>query len=130
MDLRDDYYVKCLQYFSLAVVMIMQEKDPWNEMYSAIPILISVGLLLATFIKRRSVPSFDLYELSKGGICLIFAVLCFVRGLEDETDPYRFYHGCWHAGVGTACYFMFQALAKKKGCTHLLPLHSINPKHA
>jgi len=128
MDLQSTYHVQALQYTSLAIVMVMQEKDPWNETYSSIPIVLSFIALLLSYQFRKEPVRLDYAQLKKGCMCLIVAICCFIRGLDDGSDPYRFFHGCWHAGVGTASLYFFYAVPRPKVSGILLPMRDIS-KH-
>ncbi|RLN73372.1 hypothetical protein BBJ28_00012989 [Nothophytophthora sp. Chile5] len=114
MDLRRPVLQRYLQYFFLAVVLVFQEKNPWDEFNSFLPIAGSFALLFLSCAARRRVPKYDMLQFRRGLLLLVCAVGCFVRGLDDDTDPYRFFHGCWHAFVGAAAYFNFKVLAPRR----------------
>uniref|UniRef100_M4C0X1 Uncharacterized protein n=1 Tax=Hyaloperonospora arabidopsidis (strain Emoy2) TaxID=559515 RepID=M4C0X1_HYAAE len=87
------------------MVLIFQEKDPWNKWNSVVPVASSFAVLLLSFALRRRIPRYNLQQFRRGLILLLCGVGCFVRGLEDETDPFRIFHGCWHGFVGAAAYY-------------------------
>jgi predicted membrane channel-forming protein YqfA (hemolysin III family) len=120
MDLRSPMRQRYLQYFFLAVVLVFQEKNPWDERNSVLPILLSFACLLFSFVARRRVPSYDYAPFVRGLLLLLCGVGCFVRGLDDDHDPFRFFHGCWHAFVGAAAYYNFKVLPSGSK-TSLLP---------
>ncbi|KAG7401324.1 hypothetical protein PHYBOEH_001740 [Phytophthora boehmeriae] len=111
MDLRRPVLERYVQYFFLGVVLIFQEKNPWDERNSYLPIAGSFSLLFLSFVVRRQVPKYNFVQFRRGVLLLLCGVCCFVRGLDDDTDPFRFFHGCWHGFVGAAAYFNFQVLA-------------------
>ena len=47
------------------------------------------------------------YYLKRGVLLLVAGVVCFVRGLDDETDYLRVWHGLWHCFVGLASFFLW-----------------------
>lgn len=47
------------------------------------------------------------------------AIAFFTRGLDDQTDPYRFFHGCWHMFVGISAYFFWNAVTGPLGTPDL-----------
>ncbi|EEY61896.1 uncharacterized protein PITG_13856 [Phytophthora infestans T30-4] len=99
-----------VQYFFLGMVLVFQEKNPWDERNSVIPVASSFVLLLMTYAMRRRVPTYDYQQFRRGLLLLVCGILCFVRGLDDDTDPFRFFHGCWHGFVGAAAYYNFKVL--------------------
>lgn len=119
MDLRSPVRQRYLQYFFLAVVLVFQEKNPWDERNSVAPIALSFSGLLLTFVVRRRLPPYDYKQMGTGLLLLLCAVGCFVRGLDDDHDPLRFFHGCWHAFVGAAAYYNFQVLPSSSKASHL-----------
>ncbi|KAI9912371.1 hypothetical protein PsorP6_005068 [Peronosclerospora sorghi] len=110
MDLNHAILERYLQYFFLALVMIFQEKNPWDELNSAIPVLCSLVLLLLSFALRRRMPKYNLQQFRRGLLLLLCGLGCFLRGLDDNSDPFRFFHGCWHGFVGAAAYYNFKVL--------------------
>ncbi|ETL39237.1 hypothetical protein F441_09616 [Phytophthora nicotianae CJ01A1] len=110
MDLGHPVLERYVQYFFLGVVLVFQEKNPWDELNSVIPVAGSFVLLLMTFAMRRRVPKYDYQQFRRGLMLLACGILCFVRGLDDDTDPFRFFHGCWHGFVGAAAYYNFKVL--------------------
>lgn len=119
IDLRDPVRQRYLQYTFLAVVLVFQEKNPWDEWNSVLPIVLSFSCLFASFAIRRRVPKYDYKQFMRGLMLLAVGVLCFVRGLDDDHDPFRFFHGCWHAFVGAAAYYNFQVLPVAHKESHL-----------
>ncbi|KAG1688642.1 hypothetical protein DVH05_003567 [Phytophthora capsici] len=110
MDLRHPVLERYVQYFFLGIVLVFQEKNPWDERNSVIPVVGSFMLLLVTFAVRMRVPKYNYQQFGRGLLLLACGILCFIRGLDDDTDPFRFFHGCWHGFVGAAAYYNFQVL--------------------
>ena len=38
------------------------------------------------------------------------AVVCFVKGLDEDNDPARFFHGCWHIANAASASLLLAAL--------------------
>ncbi|RQM13326.1 hypothetical protein DD237_003840 [Peronospora effusa] len=110
MDLRHPVFERYVQYFFLAIVLMFQEKNPWDDRNSVIPIVSSFAMLLISFTYQRRVPKYNLQQFRRGLLLLLCGIGCFVRGLDDDTDPFRFFHGCWHGFVGAAAYYNFKVL--------------------
>ncbi|DBA02058.1 TPA: LOW QUALITY PROTEIN: hypothetical protein N0F65_000305 [Lagenidium giganteum] len=110
MDFRQPQHRAYLHYAYLALVLIVQEKNPWDEFYSYAPILSSFAVLVLTFLIRGRIPAYDYSQLRRGLMLLAVAVCCFIRGLDDDNDPFRFFHGCWHGFIGAAAYFNFKLM--------------------
>ncbi|CAK4118721.1 unnamed protein product [Aphanomyces euteiches] len=120
MDLRDDQTLRALQYGAFGLILIAQEKDPWNPVYTVAPILLSLGAVVAVnFV--RGMPKYDKTAFAQGFLAMFVAVLCFARGLDDATDPFRFFHGCWHACVSLAMNYFFRTLSPPYVRSSLLP---------
>eukprot|EP00455_Lapot_gusevi_P018999 TRINITY_DN2046_c0_g2_i1.p1 TRINITY_DN2046_c0_g2~~TRINITY_DN2046_c0_g2_i1.p1 ORF type:complete len:227 (+),score=16.39 TRINITY_DN2046_c0_g2_i1:85-765(+) len=110
---------------SFGVVLILQEKAPWDERYTLFPVLFALfSWIIIEIMRRKSLDSrvpwlqqslnpqhrFNRPALTRGLLILFVAALCFARALDDTTDPYRFFHGCWHCFAGISSYFLWQAL--------------------
>ncbi|TDH67473.1 hypothetical protein CCR75_008234 [Bremia lactucae] len=93
MDLQSPLKERYVQYFFFGMVLVFQEKNPWDEWNSVTPVASSFLLLLATFAIRRRMPSYNYQQFRRGLLLMALAVMCFVRGLNDDTDPFRVYHG-------------------------------------
>ena len=110
MDIRHQVLERYVQYFFLAMVLAFQEKNPWDEWNSVVPVASSFVILLMSFALRRRVPGYNSQQFRRGLLLLLCGVACFVRGLDDDTDPFRIFHGCWHGFVGAAAYFNLKVL--------------------
>uniref|UniRef100_A0AAV1UBT1 Post-GPI attachment to proteins factor 3 n=1 Tax=Peronospora matthiolae TaxID=2874970 RepID=A0AAV1UBT1_9STRA len=124
MDIRHQVLERYMQYFFLSMVLVFQEKDPWNEWNSVIPVASSFAVLLLSFALRRRIPRYNLQQFRRGLMLLLCGIGCFVRGLEDETDPFRIFHGCWHGFVGAAAYYNLKVLPDRDDM--LLPIKRLD----
>ncbi len=95
--------------------LILQEKDPWNVMFTIIPILLSSlkplvkMVILKKFLPYRAVP------FTLGIVALFVGFAFFFLALDDDHDFLRIYHGMWHMSVGSASYFLWNCLPDGKG---------------
>jgi hypothetical protein len=103
-----DNGLKILNFF-LAVVV--QEGYPWDERYTFGPLLLFFLIpVVYNAAWARRVPAYDYRELALGVAALPVALLFFVRGLDDASDPYRMAHGMWHMTAGFSCYHLWRAV--------------------
>jgi len=94
----------------LGVVMIMQEKDPWNINYTLFPILFWVIVLFARFLFASQLPKFIWTRLRNTLCLLLLGAVLFVKGLDDKNDYLRIYHSFWHVFCGITSYMIFQVI--------------------
>jgi len=95
MDLRHHpVFERYLQYFFFAMVLAFQEKNPWDERNTVIPVAVCFAFLLVSFVVHRRVPKYEVQPFRRGLLLLFCGIGCFVRGLDDDSDPFRFFHGC------------------------------------
>lgn len=115
-DFKDEKHAELCKYIFLCIVILLQEKSPWYLNFTIGPI---VAAALVFVCKRMVVdngvfptchPTYLKYAL---GIHFL-AFLCFYRGLDEHTDPYRIFHGMWHMLSGFAGWFDWQLLLEKK----------------
>jgi hypothetical protein len=116
-NIKDRAIEEHFYFLSFALVLMCQEKDPWNLGFTVGPLVIT---LLCTVLKwvlvDGALPPFSPYHMKRVLICLGFAGCCFVPALDDENDPYRIFHGFWHFWVGIASYYSWQILPTAKVC--------------
>ena len=111
-----------LKYASLFVAFVSQEKDPWNVTYTFVPIAMFalVPIFVHAAIHRR-VPAYDWKNFAAGFGLLAVALPFFIAGLDDDNDPFRFYHGMWHVFGGIASLYLWR-IVKSPGAVALQPL--------
>lgn len=114
-----DAYVK---YACVFVALLAQEKDPWNEMYTFVPILMfsMIPVVAHVFVHKRR-PAYDRNNVVMGFGLLAAALPFFVAGLDDENDPFRIFHGMWHLIGGASSFFLWRVV-KQPGAIALQPL--------
>jgi predicted membrane channel-forming protein YqfA (hemolysin III family) len=97
-----------LQWLSICTVCVAQEKAPWNALFTVVPVVAAVGIMLGKFA-IYGLPKLRTGYLKCGILSLAVAVAGFAKGLDEDKDYMRMGHGVWHLAVGTMMYFMFQA---------------------
>lgn len=119
MNIQNTEIKQYVQFTFLGMVLIFQEKYPWHVIKGTLPIGICACVLLIRYALYHPIPTFKYRELSLGLFFLSCGLWCFARGLDDENDPFRFFHGCWHAFVGISAYYNVQVLTTE---STILPL--------
>jgi len=104
-----DARVLLLRQIVFLIIVIAQTIQPFNILYTAVPIC--AVLCGIPFLGRRLgfLPLPD-----KRYIILILLIFLmggnlFVRGMDEQTDPCRMYHGAWHIIMGCASTLWYQA---------------------
>ena len=80
--------------------------------FTVFPILSSIICLVCKLYVSDS-KDYQLYnkeKFAKGMLSLLIAIICFIRGLDEKNDPYRFFHGLWHGFVSISAFYNFQVL--------------------
>lgn len=100
-----------IKYFFAAVVLFCQEYAPWDIRFTVGPILMAFScfFIRLVFFRHLMAPTILIKrKLTTGSILLVLAILCFIRGLNEVTDPYRIFHGGWHFFGGAASFYLWQ----------------------
>lgn len=117
-----DQYIK---YFTVFVTVFSQVAYPWEIAYTIVPILSFAMMPIVTFLIRyfnasgtplaRINQALSVYNAKHAGIglgLLMVALFCFHLGLDENNDPYRIFHGGWHAFGGFSSYHLWQIVNK------------------
>lgn len=87
------------------VAIFFQELHPWHIACMALPLGYAFGFVW--LCKTRRV-------VDRGFVTALFvqclSLCCFVRGLREDDDPYRVFHGCWHILNAAAAALFINAL--------------------
>ena len=107
-----------LRYAAFTAVWIAQIKDEyWNPYYTAVVVLAFCLMPVCKFGGAMRLPPYDFEKLFKGFFAGCASAVCFLVGLDDSVDPFRFFHGLSQALVGMALYYLWQvvpqSIAKK-----------------
>eukprot|EP00462_Mataza_sp_D1_P008791 CAMPEP_0175163842 /NCGR_PEP_ID=MMETSP0087-20121206/26019_1 /TAXON_ID=136419 /ORGANISM="Unknown Unknown, Strain D1" /LENGTH=187 /DNA_ID=CAMNT_0016452681 /DNA_START=1 /DNA_END=564 /DNA_ORIENTATION=- len=100
-----------LKFVSLWVITIMQEKAPWDILYTVLPILVFVSWPVCKWaVIKKEWPPYHWGNFRKGVGFLVLAFVCFLKGLDEKKDYLRIFHGCWHMLVGATSFYLFQVV--------------------
>lgn len=101
-----------LEYSTLISTMVIQQKDPWNFMYSIIPQLIYViiGIIIRILHYNHYKVNYNWNQLYLSLLTLGLGTFFLVRGLDDKNDYLRINHGMWHITICVFGYFAFNAV--------------------
>eukprot|EP00927_Polykrikos_kofoidii_P081893 TRINITY_DN7987_c0_g1_i1.p1 TRINITY_DN7987_c0_g1~~TRINITY_DN7987_c0_g1_i1.p1 ORF type:complete len:216 (+),score=23.84 TRINITY_DN7987_c0_g1_i1:101-748(+) len=94
---------------SISIVVAFQVLAPWNIWYTVAPIGAAVFVTLFGIIYQRRLPRLEKTASMWCFVHLVAAVVCFVRGLDDDNDRFRLWHGGWHIFVGCFVFFARRA---------------------
>lgn len=87
-----------------SVVVQVTKSNQIIHRFTGFPILLALLCLLfklKCMVTNEDFPKYDKTELYRGMTLLGIAVGCFIRGLDDATDPYRFFHGTSSDRIGS-----------------------------
>lgn len=104
---------RALCYLALFLTMIMQTKHPWDLENTIVPVALFYMILVGKIIFYRA-PRVNKVNLNKGLTVLGFGIICFYKGLDDNNDYLRIWHGMWHCCGSIALFFFYQSLMKDK----------------
>ncbi|KEG11930.1 hypothetical protein DQ04_02141080 [Trypanosoma grayi] len=109
-----DALVEILKYFFLFSVIILQEADPWNIFYTAVPIsfaalMVAVSHYVHSQKRRRLIRK----NFCIGFVLCVLGIMCFTRGLDVPADPFGIWHGLFHVFVGLGLYEMLMGLRQR-----------------
>lgn len=141
-DFENETHAELLRWVEFFIILIVQEKDPWNPLMTAGPVVLFLLLPLVkyfhAFVTSRShgsyVPRFLWRNLWVGlGLLIGLGGPCFVLGLDDQNDPYRIFHFLWHVWAGVSFVYLNQTVIprrfKKSLFEHENNNQNINKQH-
>ncbi len=96
---------EALNWLAFFVTLVFQEAAPWELANTIVPI---VPCVLLAMLRVATGARVDMRLFSWGVVCLAPAVFFFYRGLDDERDYLRLWHGLWHVAINAAasCFAM------------------------
>ena len=104
-----------LNYFSTFIVLIWQQRGPWYIQNTLYPIFIFF-IIVAYDIFKNGFPKFNKNAMKYGGINMFFAIIMYIKGLDDANDYLRIYHALWHVFIGLSSFYLYQL--QEKECLH------------
>jgi predicted membrane channel-forming protein YqfA (hemolysin III family) len=87
----------------------MQTKHPWELHNTYVPVLLFVAILFIK-IAMREPTKYNREQTKLGLFFMVFAVTCFILGLDDDNDYLRIYHGFWHLFGSIANFYLWQVI--------------------
>ena len=100
-----------LNYLSLFMTLIFQQRGPWDLINTFLPIII-YGVFAVYDCIKHGMPKYNYQTLWYGGFFLIGAIAMFIRGLDDLNDYLRMYHSLWHVLIGISTFYLWQIQEK------------------
>lgn len=123
-----------LMYLALTVALLSQECDPWNVLFTLVPILSFYGLSILRWVAiaadvqsicgmplPRPPPPPRLDALLGWAVSGFFALVAFGKGLDDRRDWLRLWHGAWHVLLAAAAHYSFQVFEWEVGGKAVAP---------
>lgn len=102
---------------TIFVSMVVQERDPWNEWYTFVPIACFIAIPVAAHAWRLQWPRYRRKLAIRGAVLMLMALAGFVLGLDDRNDRWKLFHGGWHFFGGLAMYDLWRLLPAEPGST-------------
>ena len=59
-------------------------------------------------IIKYGLPKYNKDALKYGSCFFIIAIICFIKGTDDENDYLRIFHGLWHCFISISFFYIFQ----------------------
>lgn len=115
-------WLEFMRWASNAMVIFCQEKGPWNELYTILPILLVLIYCFYHLYRTpyRYKPRYNVKRLSYGLVFMIIGVVFFIRGLDDINDYLKINHGLWHSFAAIGSMFLFDGKQTSKRVIKLL----------
>lgn len=104
----DEIDAQRLRWIYACVTIVLQEKAPWEEIYTVIPNLLAVVVLIGKIVITGVKPEYHKRDLRIALAVMALAVYFFIKGLDDYNDYLRLNHGMWHFCVGWSTYYFFK----------------------
>jgi hypothetical protein len=102
-----------INYSEFFLHLLLQEASPWYVPFTIVPVVwAGCRPLLKMLIYRKPNP-FNRKNFTRGLFFLFVAFFCFTRGLDDDNDFLRIWHGLWHSFVGLSSFYLWQSLPVK-----------------
>lgn len=99
-----------LNYSGLIIVLISQEKDTWNVLFTVWPILLWLFIVVSCCVFRDRKPNLRNKKMFRRGILVMFiAFFFFYKGLDEFKDYLRMSHGMWHMCVAISSFYIWQS---------------------
>lgn len=114
-NFKEPIVSEAVKYSTLMIAILCQEKDPWNEKYTFIPVALFLMLPVVSHVASKKLPFYDWKSFAIGGGALLCAVPFFVLGLDDDHDPFRFFHSMWHFMIAISSLLLWRVVKRPFG---------------
>jgi len=109
MDTRDPELDIRINFAGLFMVLILQERAPWDIWYTLVPILMFLFMWFIWALVRKTKSKYNKKMLTTGTILFGLGIIGFFKGLQDDQDYLRMWHGAWHLFVGIGSFYIWQS---------------------
>ena len=96
-----------LKWVVFLISMVIQEKEPFNAIYTVIPCIFFtvLGLILRFYHRNTRKVTYNMRNMLIALSFIGFGVFFFLLGLDDANDYLRGYHSMWHICAAIFGYF-------------------------
>jgi hypothetical protein len=94
------------------VTIFCMKIGPWNPICTIIPLALPLVVLVVKVLHKRQLPEAHRVQLGTALVALACAVVCFKKGLDDENDYLRLWHGFWHVFSSVFTFFAIKSNSK------------------
>eukprot|EP01128_Nolandella_sp_AFSM9_P012856 TRINITY_DN9696_c0_g1_i1.p1 TRINITY_DN9696_c0_g1~~TRINITY_DN9696_c0_g1_i1.p1 ORF type:complete len:209 (+),score=25.68 TRINITY_DN9696_c0_g1_i1:42-668(+) len=108
-DFKDKNIEGAIRWGLLLFALICQEKSPWEVIYTIIPIVAAVLVMVIKLSLERRAPVVNTRRITWAGLFGVIALYFFAVGLDDKNDWLRLNHGMWHTFAGLSLFFALQS---------------------
>ncbi|ETO23502.1 hypothetical protein RFI_13680 [Reticulomyxa filosa] len=98
----------------LGIVVVLQTHSPWDLLFTLVPIFFHLLVFLVKYFffekylyKSVRPTKWNVNNVKSSFFWLVPAIICFCKGLDDEHDYLRLWHGAWHAFLGISSYYQW-----------------------
>eukprot|EP00928_Gymnodinium_smaydae_P020696 TRINITY_DN18009_c0_g1_i1.p1 TRINITY_DN18009_c0_g1~~TRINITY_DN18009_c0_g1_i1.p1 ORF type:complete len:213 (-),score=24.23 TRINITY_DN18009_c0_g1_i1:240-878(-) len=102
----------------VSIAVVAQLMSPWKIEFTVVPIVISLIYVVLSMIIARRLPRVNGRAGKKALLCLAGAIFFFVKGLNENKDWLRLFHGGWHLSVGVFFFYALLASMPKEEKQH------------
>ena len=113
---KNNVYAQINKFVALWIVILAQNKHPFDLRYTVYPIVFQVLILIVkfSFVDGFQLPTIHVYYAKRSIAWQTAAFFFFALGLNEEEDPYRLYHGLWHTFSGIASVYHWQVIVSHR----------------
>lgn len=109
---HDKNYILKKNYLSFFMVLLFQQRGPWELINTFMPLIIDFSIAIFQVIKY-GMPEYNKKTLIKACIFISISLIFFFKGLDDLNDYLRIWHCLWHLSVGLSSLYLIQIQEKR-----------------